>query len=156
MKKVLAILMFTFMTLGVSAQSKLNVPKLYASASMSVFSQAGKFEDKTSSTAEVGLTIDNTSVGIAVGSLSFFKGNLYGEVRVTPTIWSKGKFSVSGTIGAGTVFNTKQFLVEYGSAVNYAVTKNVSLSAGYGVFNLSGSSSAGNFPFFSSGLRFSF
>lgn len=140
MKKVLAILTLVCMSVMVSAQTKSplsNLPKSYVSFSNSVFNTGGDFGQKAQPTLEVGLTAYKTSVGLALGFTAYTKGNFYSEVRVSPTLWSNGKFAVNGAIGAGYVFTPKQLLTEWGGGVNYSITPAISAGLFGGLYNFS-------------------
>ncbi len=152
MKKVLVILMLICMNVAVSAQSKTTG---YLSASINPFSQAGIFESKTSGAVELGINTYNTNVGVAFGTTSLKNGNAYLE-GTSRTLTFGRNFSVLGTLGGGLVLNSNNFLTEYGGSVNYALSSNLALKAGYGVFNFTGKNTAVKAPFSTAGVSYSF
>ncbi len=156
MKKILVGLTLICLSMTAISQSKLDVPQVYVTASVSPLLKAGKFEDNALGTAEIGLKVKKVKIGVAVGSTSLSQGDAYTQIRVTPTLWESGKFSVTGSLGGGIVFSSRNFLTEYGGGVSYAIAPNLQLSAGMGVYNFTGTSTAIRAPFATSGVTFSF
>lgn len=156
MKKFLVGLTLICLSMTAISQSKLDAPKVYITASVSPLLKAGKFEDNAFGAGEIGLQVKKVKVGVAVGSTSLSQGNAYTTVRVTPTLWESGKFSVAGTLGGGIVWTSRNFMTEYGGSIGYNVANNLQLSAGLGVYNFTGTKTSVRAPFATSGVTFSF
>jgi hypothetical protein len=157
MKKVLVGLTLICLSLTAMAQTKkLDVPQLYVTASVSPLLTSGTFDNKSLASGELGIKVKKVKFGVAVGSTSLSKGNCYTTVRVTPTLWESGNFSVNGSLGGGIVWTSRNFMTEYGASVGYNIAKNLQLSAGLGGFYFTGSTTSGSVPFATSGLTFSF
>ena len=152
MRKVLVGLLIC-MSMTAFSQSKTQV---YVSGSVSPLLTAGRFDSKSLAAGEIGVKVKKVKVGVAVGSTSLSKGNCYTEMRVTPTFWESGKFSVAGTLGGGIVWTSRNFMTEYGGSVGYNITKNLQLSAGLGVYNFTGSTTSSRSPFATTAITFSF
>jgi len=157
MKKVLVGLTLICLSMTAMAQNKkLDVPQVYVTASISPLLTSGRLENKSLGNVEVGLQVKKVKVGVATGTTSLSKGNAYSEVRVTPTFWESGNFSVSGTLGGGIVWTSRNFMTEYGASVGYNIAKNLQLSAGMGVYNFTGATTSARASFATSGVTFSF
>lgn len=148
MKKLVTILALVA-CMSVNAQT-------YVSGSFSYYNGGGEFSQQAMATVEVGKTINNTlSLGVAGGVTAFSGGNYYAEFRPSMILWSYKNFSVSGTLGAGYVFNsTKSFLTEYCGSMNYGISDNWSVSFFGGGYNFNGQSSASKYTFVGTGLTF--
>ena len=130
----------------------------YISGSFSYYNGTGTFNEKAMGTLEVGRTIkDILSLGIAVGKTSFSAGDTYIEFRPSLTVWSKNNLSLSGTLGAGYIFNTPQsFLTEYCATMTYSLSSNFSLCIFTGGYKFDGKSSSNSYTFVGTGISFIF
>ena len=150
MKKLFLISMIFMSGLFCSAQS-------YVSTSLSYYNGSGTFCQQAIPTVEVGVTFSKVSVGIANGFTSFNDGSFYSELRVSPTLWEKGRWSVSGSLGAGYVFNkANQLLTEYGGGIGYSLSKAVSVGLFAGKYNFSGKTVSSSATFTGAAVTFSF
>lgn len=149
MKKV-ALILAMMVSLAASAQ-------VYVSASFSHYNGGGNFNQQGMVTGEIGYTIQKTlSLGVAGGVTSFSNTNPYLEFRPSVTLWSYRNFSVSGSLGAGYVFNTPEnFLTEYCGTINWAFAGNLSASVFGGGYSFNGKQSASKYTFVGAGLTLS-
>ena len=109
--------------LSMTAMGQSKAPQVYVNASVSPQLTAGKFDNKSFAAGEIGLKVKKVRIGVAVGTTSLSKGNCFTEVRVTPTFWESGNFSVNGTLGGGIVWTSRNFMMEYGASVGYTLPK---------------------------------
>lgn len=134
-----------------------HVPKTYVSASLSYYNGSGPFCQQAQPTVEFGITGSNISVGIANGFTAFNDGNFYSELRISPTFWQSGRWAVSGSLGAGYVFNkANQLLTEYSGGVGYSVSDKVSVSLFAGKYYFSGKTISSSATFSGAGVTFTF
>lgn len=147
MKKLLTILA-VFLTLGVSAQQS------YVSGSYSFYNSPGTFSQKSMGTLEVGRYVHNVAtLGIAAGVTSFSGGKAYVEFRPSLIVWSSNQFSLSGTLGAGYIFDSPQsFLSEYTGTASYSFKNNMSVSVFAGGYKFSGKRISSDYTFVGTGL----
>lgn len=141
MKKLFIVSMVALSGLFCSAQN-------YVSGSLSYYNGSGTFCQQAMPTVELGVTVSKVSLGIAGGFTAFSKGDFYTEFRVSPTIWEKGRFCISGSLGAGYVFNkANQLLTEYGGGVAYSLSNRLSVGLFAGKYYFSGKTVASSATF---------
>ncbi len=150
MKKILFVLGI-FASFGAFSQ------KNYVSANYSYYNGAGTFGQQSMVTLEVGRDFGGVSVGIAGGVTAFTNGNAYVEARVSPTLWKSGRWSVSGTLGAGHILNSPEYLLtEYGASVNCLVSKSVTLNISSGAYNFNGKNVSSKYSYVGTGVSLAF
>lgn len=150
MKKLMLIL-------ALVAATVVNAQNFYLSPSVSVFNGTGTFSEKAMPTLEIGRTFEDVfSAGVAVGRTSFHEsGKYYVEFRPTLTVFSKGAFSASGTLGAGYIFDSPQnFLTEYCGTMSVKLSKLTSLSIFAGGYKFEGKDVSNKYTFVGTGLTF--
>ena len=148
MKKLLLLIALMFSLSGFGQQK-------YVSGSFSYYDGGGSFNQQAMATVEVGTYIhDVATVGLA-GGVTSFTGNAYLEVRPSLMVWSSNQFSVSGTIGAGYVFNsTQSFLTEYCGTMTYTTPKGLGFSIFAGGYKFNGANDFSKYTFIGTGISY--
>jgi hypothetical protein len=137
MKKLLVLTVVLLLT-------TMSYSQTYATFSPTLFTTPGTPAQKLSATVEVGRQWDALSLGLCFGKLSFAKQSsgdttLFLEVRPTMTLFQKGKVTNTVTIGFGHIFNAQEnFLVEFSTGLNYAISSKVTCGVCIGNYYNSG------------------
>lgn len=145
------------LTFAIVALSLVGFGQTYVSPSVSFYNGTGSFSQRTQATVEVGRTWDAFSLGLAGGVLDLTKqAKAYAEARATFTAFQKGKVSLSGTLGAGRIFDSPEnFLTELGVTGGVAINKNVGVNLSAGKYFFNGTNSASQASYIGVGLQFS-